>query len=55
MKDFLEWLDDKNLVIFVIMAFGIYALYTEAPGALPLIEKLSYGILGMATGAALKK
>ena len=50
MKDFLDWLDDKHFVILVIMSFGLTSLYLEVDGSLALIEKMAYGLLGMAVG-----
>ena len=50
METFLEWLDDKHLTIIVIFIFGVVALITHQQAALELIEKLSYGLLGMAVG-----
>jgi len=55
MDKLLNWLGDKELVILVILCFGIYSLHMEAPEAMTLIEKLSYGLFGVVTGSALKK
>ncbi len=54
-KELFEWLGDKEMVILTIAVFGIYALYQHQPGALELIEKLGYGLLGLATGKVLAK
>ena len=51
---FFDWLDDKHLTIICILCFGILSLSLGAPGAVDLIEKLSYGLLGMAVGRKLK-
>lgn len=53
MKDFFEWFDDKILVIVAIIIFGVLALMLEVEGSITLIEKLGYGLLGLATGKAL--
>jgi len=50
MNTLLDWLDDKHLTIIVIFIFGIVALLTHQKEALELIEKLAYGLLGMAVG-----
>jgi len=55
MRVFLYWLDDKTLVIITILVFGLVAILTKHEGALILIEKLSYGLLGMAVGKGMKK
>jgi len=55
MRNFLEWLDDKHLTIIVIFIFGIVALLTHQKEALELIEKLAYGLLGMAVGKRMTK
>ena len=55
MEKFYEWFDDKTQVIFVILAFGMGALVMQPDGALPMIEKLAYGLLGMAVGKGMTK
>ena len=55
MKEFYTWFDDKTQVIFVILVFGLGALVIQPVGALPMIEKLAYGLLGMAVGKGMTK
>lgn len=50
-----DWLDDKVLVILCILIFGVAALMLEIEGNLALLEKMAYGLLGMAVGKGLKK
>ena len=50
MKSFFNWMDDKNFVILSILIFGIVSLVMELDGNMELIEKLAYGILGLAVG-----
>ena len=54
MGKFYEWFDDKTQVIFVILVFGLGALWVQPTEALPMIEKLAYGLLGMAVGKGLQ-
>ncbi len=50
MKDFFQWMDDKNLIVIIIGALGCMALLLKVEGSVPLIEKMTYGLLGMAVG-----
>lgn len=50
MKDFFDWMDDKNLIVIVIGILGILALILDVDQSVALIEKMTYGLLGMAVG-----
>ena len=50
----LNWFDDKQFVIFCILVFGILSLAMRIEGSLSLIEKMAYGLLGMAVGKGIK-
>ena len=52
---FFKWLDDKHLTIIVIFIFGVLSLVMGTPGSVDLIEKLAYGLLGMAVGKGMSK
>jgi len=54
MKEFLEWCDDKNLIVIVILVFGVLSLAMRIEGSMGLVEKMSYGLLGMAVGKGIK-
>lgn len=54
MKSFYEWMDDKNFVIFCILIFGCLSLMLKIEGNMALIEKMAYGLLGMAVGKVSK-
>lgn len=47
--------NDKTLIIFVFMVWGIIALGMRFDGSMALIEKLGTGLLGMAVGRTLDK
>ena len=49
-KDFFDWMDDKNLIVIVIGILGILALILDVDQSVALIEKMTYGLLGMAVG-----
>jgi hypothetical protein len=46
----MDWLDDKHLVIITILIFGCWAMGAGLDGSLELIEKMAYGLLGLAVG-----
>jgi len=54
MEEFLEWCDDKNLIVIVILIFGVLSLAMGVDGSMGLVEKMSYGLLGMAVGKGVK-
>jgi hypothetical protein len=46
--------NDKTLIIFVLLIYGVVSLVMRYEGAMSLIEKLASGLLGMAIGRSLK-
>ena len=47
--------NDKTLIIFVLLVYGVVALGMRYDGAMSLIEKLASGLLGMAIGRTMEK
>ncbi len=46
--------NDKTLIIFTLLVYGVVAMLLKLPGSIELIEKLSAGLLGMAIGRSMK-
>ena len=42
--------NDKTLIIFTLLVYGVVVMLLRLPGSVELIEKLSAGMLGMAIG-----
>jgi len=47
--------NDKTIIIFTLLVYGIVAMSLGLDGSVELVEKLSSGLLGMAIGRGLKK
>ena len=46
--------NDKTLVIFTLLVFGVLAMAMRIEGCMSLVDKLSAGLLGMAIGRTFK-
>lgn len=46
--------NDKTLIIFTLLIYGVLALAMRVEGSIALIEKLSAALAGMAVGRSLK-